>query len=250
MQKFILRALNIRQHEASQVYTLLRIKFILGLASSSFLTGSTTLFLSTNNPALKLPSVYLLVALALLPINFIYNYLDHHYKPVSVLLIVTAFCGVSTAALLGLQYFIKPDDLSFILTAWNVVLYMLVGYAFWGLSSTIFNVRESRRVFSIIGSGDIPSKLLGYVASYFIIPVIGGALHFLALAGILFGMAFFYFYAIRNKIPKSEAHEIHAVMEEKHKNFLLDVFGNKLILYISLLSFIAYLVYLFIDYTF
>lgn len=248
MQNYLLKALNIRTHEANQVYILLKIKFVLGLATSFLVAGSMTLFLSTNSPH-QLPSVYLLIALLLLPINFVYNYLDHHYKPVSVLLIITAFSGVSTAVLFATQTVLELSFLAFIFTAWNLVLYMLVGYAFWGLSSTVFNVRESRRVFAIIGAGDIPSKLLGYLLSSFIIPVIG-ALNFLGISVVLFAICYVYFVIIKNEIPKSEVYEHHAVLEEKHKNFLLDIFGNKLILFISLLSFIAYLVHLFIDYTF
>ena len=248
MQNYLLKVLNIRTHEVNQVYVLLKIKFVLGLATSFMVAGSMTLFLTTNSPH-QLPSIYLLIALLLLPINFVYNYLDHHYKPAKVLLIVTAFCGVSTAALFATQNVLELSFLSFIFTDWNLVLYMLVGYAFWGLSSTVFNVRESRRVFAIIGAGDIPSKLLGYLLSSFIIPVIG-ALNFLGLSVILFAFCYGYFVYIKNKIPQSEIHEHHAVLEEKHKNFLLDIFGNQLILFISLLSFIAYLVHLFIDYTF
>ncbi len=248
MKEYLLKTLNIRSNEAAHVYTLLKIKFVLGLATSFLVVGSMTLFLSTNSPH-QLPSIYLLVALLLLPINYIYNYLDHHYKPVSVLLIITAFCSISTAILLATNYILKDSDLAFLITAWNVILYMLVGYAFWGLSSTIFNVRESRRLFAIIGAGDIPSKLLGYLASSLIIPIIG-AFYFLEISVILFAFCYAYFIYIKSEIPKSEIHEVHAVLEEKHKNFLLDIFGNKLILYISLLSFIAYLVYLFIDYTF
>ena len=50
-----------------------------------------------------------------------------------------------------------------LLVAWNIVVYMLIGYGFWGMASLLFDVRESRRVFSVIGAGDLPAKLLGYL---------------------------------------------------------------------------------------
>src|SRR5205823_14887974 len=60
-----------------------------------------------------------------------------------------------------------------LLAAWNIIIYMLVGYAFWGLTALLFNVRESKRLFSLVGAGDIPAKMLGYLSVTLLVPFMG-----------------------------------------------------------------------------
>jgi ATP/ADP translocase len=132
---------------------------------------------------------------------------------------------------------------------------MITGYAFWGLVSLLYNIRESKRVFSIVGSGDIPAKLVGYSVAYLAIPIIGTS-NLIWLAIISLGIGFVLFDNVIRKKRwehiKHKGHETHhhEVLNLKKKDFVAFFFKNELIFAISLLSLISYNVFNLIDYTF
>ncbi|OOY40328.1 hypothetical protein BOV90_04435 [Solemya velum gill symbiont] len=53
------------------------------------------------------------------------------------------------------------------------MIYLLANLEFWGLSATLFDVRQSKRLFGLISAGDVPAKLLGYLSASLFAPVIG-----------------------------------------------------------------------------
>lgn len=68
---------------------------------------------------------------------------------------------------------LQQASLIFMLMAFHRVLYTLNSLEFWGLSALAFNLRQSKRVFPLIGAGDIPAKLLGYLAVTAVVPYTG-----------------------------------------------------------------------------
>jgi hypothetical protein len=134
---------------------------------------------------------------------------------------------------------------------------MLVGYAFWGLSSLMFNVRESKRVFSIVGAGDIPAKMIGYLSVSILVKFIG-AVNLLWISIIAFLAALTYIRYIGDDIKKAShhVHHLHEHHTKHHKHHLsfIDVmrrlFQSKLVFFIALSSLITYIVFAFVDFTF
>jgi ATP:ADP antiporter, AAA family len=253
MKERIYNTLNIKASESKQVFDLLSVQFFLGLATALLNIISFTLFIYTFSVNV-LPQVYLTIAVVLVVLNFFYEKLEHKLSPLQLLQIVI---GISIAILVaswtGLTFGVKTDFI-FILMVANTIIYMLTGYAYWGLVSLLFNVRESRRVFSIVGSGDIPAKLIGYMVAPFLIPLIG--LPNLVWVAILsLGASLFLFNKVIRKkswdhIRKSHGHETHEVHTAKKQDIVSFFFKNKLIFTISLLSVLSYNVFILIDYTF
>ncbi len=151
----------------------------------------------------------------------------------------------------------NTHEFIFVLLVSNTVIYMITGYAYWGLVSLLFNVRESRRVFSIVGSGDIPAKLIGYLLSPLLIPLIGlPNLVWLSIAALVVSLVLF------NRIVKKPewVHILKKTAQDKHEedehaghkneNIINFFFNNRLIFVISLLSILSYNVFVLIDYTF
>lgn len=256
MKERIYRTLNIKMSESNQVFDLLTVQFFIGLANALINIIAFTLFVY-HFEVHYLAEVYLVTAVALMILNRVYEYLEHKYSPLTLLRIVIAF---SVAVLLflwvGLTFFDKSTYIFSLLVS-SVLLYMLTGYAFWGLVSLLFNVRESRRVFSIVGSGDIPAKLIGYIAAPLLIPIVGMnnvlwlAIIAMATGYILFGKF------IKKKswnIIKAKSQHDHEQHHHAHisgkKGFVSFFFQNKLIFAISLLSILSYNVFILIDYTF
>src|SRR6185369_10624962 len=52
----------------------------------------------------------------------------------------------------------------FLMFSWYYVIYLLTNLEFWGLAALQFDIRQSKRLFGMIGAGDIPAKLIGYSA--------------------------------------------------------------------------------------
>jgi ATP/ADP translocase len=254
MKERLYRALNIRNSESSQVFDLLTVQFFIGLANALVSIVAFTLFIY-NFQIHSLPLVYLSIAGVLMLLNILYEKLEHRFSPLQLLKYVLSFGLVLLVGLwMGLTIGHK-DNFIFMLLVSSVLIYMVTGYAYWGLVSLLFNVRESRRIFSIVGAGDIPAKLIGYILAPLLIPLLG-INNLLWLAIFSFGLGLVLFTrCIRKKnweMIKSRSHEHHHHNETPVKkfDFINFFFKNKLIFIISLLSILSYNVFVLIDFTF
>src|ERR687887_784882 len=82
--------------------------------------------------------------------------------------------------------------LAFGLLCWLRVLMVLTNLVFWGLAERLFNVRQGKRLFSLIGSGELAASILGGFATPLVVPVLGthnlllgSALSLIACLGLL-----------------------------------------------------------------
>jgi ATP/ADP translocase/SOS response regulatory protein OraA/RecX len=241
------------------VFDLLKIQLFIGIAHSFTNIAAFTYFIYKFSID-GLPYAYLAVAGALLFMNIFYEKMERSFSPLKLLKLIVLI----SAAVLFLFWtgFLLWNDTTiiFLLLVWSVLFYMITGYAYWGLVSLLFNVRESKRVFSIVGAGDIPAKLIGYLSAQFLIPLIG-LNHLLAFALVSLG---FGLYLIGDLIKKEKAGRFHVkhhahghahIHEQTNqpKAFSLKnnfFFKHKLIFTISLLSLLCYNVFNLIDFTF
>lgn len=256
MKQRLYNALNIKPSESSQVFDLLSVQFFMGLANAFLNIVAFTLFIYEFNIK-RLPWVYLAVALLLIVLNFFYEKLEHKFSPPFVLkTVIGGAIGLLAMLWIGLS-FGNTHEFIFVLLVCNTAIYMVTGYAFWGLVALLFNVRESRRVFSVVGSGDIPSKFIGYLASPLLIPIIGlPNLVWLAIASLLISLYLFHKKMKKKsweQLLKKTAHAHHHDAHEGshgHQNIVSFFFENRLIFAISVLSVLSYNVFVLIDYTF
>jgi AAA family ATP:ADP antiporter len=254
MLKRILLLLNIKPSEANLVKDLFFVQFALGVATAFLYTASLTLFLSAfsiNN----LPKVFIVSAMLILMFNKAYAYFEKKYEASGLLQLVVVFSMVSTVIFWVFLKLYSHHWLILLLAAWNALVYMLIGYAFWGMSALLFNVRESKRVFSIVGSGDIPAKMLGYL-------FVSVLVHFTDIINLLWipVASLFCCYFLIKKLQKRvhlHGHAAHATPLNEHTTdqgsvgrMIVRMFHSKLVLLISLVSLIAYIIFLFVDFTF
>ncbi|GAB3530026.1 hypothetical protein GCM10027443_10090 [Pontibacter brevis] len=134
-----------------------------------------------------------------------------------------------------------------------MVVYMLVGYAFWGMTAIMFNVRESKRLFSIVGAGDIPAKMLGYFSVTALVPLIG-VVNLLWVSVVAFAVVYVLLQMsnYKDKIATDHGTTHHATAHTKSKSHSIigRYFHNRLIFSIALWSLLAYTIYSIIDFTF
>jgi ATP/ADP translocase len=256
MNDRIYRALNIKPAESGRVFDLLSVQFFIGLANALVTIIAYSLFVY-NIPIQYLPYAYLAIGLMIMVMNVFYEKLEHKLPPLDLLKYIIGF---TAAALVLLWFGLSTGHQStfiFILLVFSVLIYMVTGYAFWGLVSLLFNVRESRRVFSVVGAGDIPAKLVGYMITPLLIPLIG-LTNILWLAVLCFAYALILFHRktqkesweqIRHKgHDAAHAHDDHEALPQH--SLIRFFFDNRLIFAISLLSLISYNVFVLVDFTF
>jgi hypothetical protein len=257
MKQKLYNVLNIKASESKYVFDLLSIQLAIGVANALINIVSFTYFIHHFGVS-SISYAYLMVAAFLLLLNIGYEKLEQRLSPLHLLRAVIAISGVVLLLFwFGLLTWDK-STMIFSLLVWTTLFYMVTGYAYWGLVSLLFNIRESKRVFAIVGSGDIPAKLIGYVSAPLLIPILGLDNLLLLAIGSL-GVGFFLLNRLihRKRWQRIEDRVHHVFVHHNrthhaggHHTFLDFFLKNKLIFFISLLSLLSYNVFNLIDYTF
>lgn len=251
-----MRLLNIKLSESKYVFDLLSIQLFMGIANSFINIVSFTFFIHHFSVS-SISYAYLVIACVLLLLNLGYEKLEKKLSPLHLLRAVIVISAIVLLFLwTGLLMWDK-NTMIFLLLVWGTLFYMLTGYAYWGIASLLFNIRESKRVFAIVGSGDIPAKLIGYVSAPLLIPIMGLE-NLLLLSVISLGVGFVLLTRlIHKKRWEGIGRKLHSVNHHSHPHahkpsgaLFSFFFKHKLIFTISVLSLLSYNVFNLIDYTF
>ncbi|SMB98302.1 putative transcriptional regulator, Crp/Fnr family [Hymenobacter roseosalivarius DSM 11622] len=154
--------IGVRATEVKTVWLFFLHNFLLGIGTILVYVSANVILLE-NNPERNLPLAYGLAALAMMGAGKAYTYFEHRLPlqrlAVRVLLAVVAFTGViSVLVAVG-----SSVAAAVAIMAGYRVIYLLTNLEFWGVSAVVFDVRQSKRLFGLIGSGDMPAKALGAI---------------------------------------------------------------------------------------
>jgi len=242
MKNRLLQLFNIRTDEAVLVTNLFGLQFFQGVGVAIFNSVVLALFIK-HFDALGLPKVYLFSAFLLLLTGFIYSKVEHSLNMKQLVPVIILFVA-ATILLLSVQYAHTDSNwFLFAMLCWYYVIYLLTNLEFWGLAALQFDIRQSKRLFAMIGAGDIPAKLIGYS----LVPVLVklfSAENTLALSGVTI-LASLIFYFRLKKLGKMNVHvehehtHAHTRATESISNIIKSFFGNRMIAFVALLSFIV-----------
>ncbi|WBO83951.1 cyclic nucleotide-binding domain-containing protein [Hymenobacter yonginensis] len=198
------RLLGIRTPEATTVWLFFLHHFLLG-AGTMLVYVTASVVLLESHPDHSLPLSYLVAALALVLVGRAYARLEHRlslrYLAVWVLVAVLLLTG-GVAALLLLGHSLAAV---LALVVGYRLIYLLTNLEFWGLSALVFDVRQSKRLFSLISAGDLPAKALGAVLATTVYAHAQLTL-LLATALLLYASTFFTLRAILRRHPLHARH--------------------------------------------
>ena len=188
---YLHRLFGIKNSETRTVALFMLHNFLLGIGSILVYVAANVLLLE-HDPSHSLPKGYIFGALAMMAVGKIYTHFEHHYLlkqlAVRVLLAVVALTGI-----LGVLVVLGHSVAAAVaVMAGYRVIYLLTNLEFWGVSAVVFDVRQSKRLFSVISSGDMPAKALGAILAAILhgnsqLPVLLGV-SFLAYLGALFAL--------------------------------------------------------------
>ncbi len=122
----------------------------------------------------QLPVAFILVAIVAALVSNIYSSLSKSIR-LDQLIISTFF--VSIALLFFFRYFLylkyQQDWFYYALYIWVAIFGVITTSQFWLLANYVFNAREAKRLFGLIGAGGISGGIFGGYLTKFLAPVVG-----------------------------------------------------------------------------
>jgi hypothetical protein len=253
-RRFWLRILNVDQGEWWIVRNLMMLQFLQGAGIAFFFTASFATFLD-QNPVTELPWVMILSALLLWFTGFLYSKAEHKLPITSLTILVTSVMVLSTLVFRLSSYYSNGGYLIYWMLAWFNVLYLLNNLQFWGMATLLFDLRQSKRLFGLISSGDIPAKFVGYTLASLVATYIG-ALNMLYASGLcmLASIPFLIIINRSGKLVVKHSHKdeghIHHHSSNKLAVLIKNFASNKFIRDIALISMLTFISILIIDFGF
>ncbi|QRR00396.1 cyclic nucleotide-binding domain-containing protein [Dyadobacter sandarakinus] len=129
---------------------------------------SANVLLLENHPEYSLPIAYIAAGAAVMLAGKVYEHYEHHLllKRLSLGTMLSSLFMVMVV--MGLLWLGHGIATAIAVMVGYRIIYLLINLEFWGLSALVFDVRQSKRLFSVIGSGDMPAKALGAVLAVLI----------------------------------------------------------------------------------
>ena len=246
MRKDFYSIFNIEQDEKNSVSLFLLQSVFLGIFYGAFDVGAHALFLN-EYPASMIPKAYVISGLVGIILTSLYARLQSKYKFSNVAILNLVFISISTAVLRILFHFTESSWLVFLIFIMMGPLNIIALLGFWGAVGRIFSLRQGKRLFGLIDSGQI----FGAILSTFAIPVlisVGFAqkdLLFVSSVSIVCALIVQIITSIKFNLNKQVV--VHV---EKKQNRLFDLLKNRYVLYMSIFVVMSMLTAFFIQFSF
>lgn len=160
-----------RPNEVRPAILLFAHAFFLGLAGVFYQTLSNTVFL-TYYKAADLPYVYMAAVLFSGSAAFLFTKLGARVR---ISLLLAGVLGTMWVAIVLFRAGLSlpdPKPVVLILRMWWEAMYLLSELMFWVLAGRIFDLRQGKRLFGVIGSGNVLAQFCGGLSIPFLSRVI------------------------------------------------------------------------------
>ncbi len=161
------KLLNLRQGEGRPVFLLILFSFFMGMALSYYFTASNAIFIRHFAPRMISLS-YIVSGIAVYLTWLLLTRIDKRLSLRSRFIVKFILVLVSVIAISAGTWLYDSGMMAFILFTFVRVLVYITLITFWGLAGSLFNLRQGKRIFGLIGTGESISVILGY----FSVPVL------------------------------------------------------------------------------
>lgn len=240
---------NIRQGEGRPLALLLIHSFLLGLTTVFYDTGASALFLAEFD-AEMLPYVYLGSAVVVTIVGVVYSKFETSTS-LSRLLTGNLFFLILSVVLFRVLLASTGSKWPIMVVfIWLEVLAVLTSLEFGSLAGQLFNVRQGKRLFGLIGAGEVCAAIIGGLVAAGIVPLVGVANLLLFSAAALAGCLI-----IMRHIVASFPEAMNQMEEEQDREpeeyaGIKELLKDKYLSLIMAISAISVLGYYFIDFAF
>ena len=245
--------LNLRPGEEKSASLMLLHSFFMGIATVFFETAASAFFLAQFD-ATALPFVYLAAAAASISTGLTYTHLKDRlaFTPLMVGTLGLLFVLVCLMRL-GLSAF-QASWLVFSMMVAYRLISILTDLEFWAVAARLYDVQQSKRLFSLIGSGEVTARILGAFSVPLLVMWLGVAnLLWISAAGLL--LCALILSAIVRSFPEVRGQSTETVSsgEEtrpRKKQSIGPIWRNRYFKLVFLLAFCAVLGKYFVDFAF
>lgn len=244
--------LNLRKGEERIVVLLLVFSFFQYFSVAIFFIAASAIFL-TEHPITSLPYVFVITAVAMLLIGGLFSFIEKRFSA-QKMIIVESLMILMIILLFRIGFLSEQISwLGYGLIVWHRIMADYVGDAFNRLALMLFDVRQSKRLFGLISSSEIPANILGYLAASFLVPLIGTAnLLWVSSAGLLVSFVFLLMIVSgkQNFIGDESIEERTESLTRLEQTLLQKVFHSNFIFSLSMTVFFSVIAFTFIEFAF
>jgi HEAT repeat protein len=243
------RLFDLKTGEGRSVALMLGHSFAMGAATVFFETAASALFLARFGSG-ALPYVYVVAALLNTGTGLLYARIQDRV-PFSRLMTGTLwFLLVSVAALrvgLGLT---GAAWLLFLLLVWYRALSILTDLEYWAVAARLYDVRQAKRLFGVIGSGEVVARIAGSFAVPLVVGAFGVASLVLLSAAALGACLVLAAFVLRLIPPAPDARTAKGAAASAPRPGLAGLLRSGYLRVIILLAFFGVLAKYLVDYAF
>lgn len=156
-------ALDLRPGEHAIVSAVLVHSLFEGFAVSLVLTAAQSLFLQTQSIG-NLPWVYIAGGIAAFALNWVYSKLEHRVSMARLLKLSVVLLLIPVLLFRFVLVTFDPAIGAFGLLAWYLVMFAAIDARYWELNSVLFDVRQGKRLFGLLGVGESTAKVIGFLS--------------------------------------------------------------------------------------
>ena len=223
--------------------------FLNGIALTFFETTANTLFLMHYSTS-QLPYVYILTALFSVIAGFYYSKLEEKLS-IETLLKITMLFVLFIVLFFLLFINFSDSKLAYMgIMVMKDMIWMFAGMEFGILSGLMFNIRQGKRLFGLLMSGEILAGIIGGLSVGFLLEYID-TINLLFISSITLIISFVLLLKILNKFSetfKADAKNKEVSKEKDTSAFSL--FKNRYYVLFFSISMLAFFIFYFIDYVF
>jgi len=242
--------LDIRPGEGPSTSLMLLHSFFTGASTVFFETAASALFLAHYDAAF-LPYVYLLAAIVSIVAGLGYTRAKEQvaFAPLMTGTLVLML-GMTCVLRLGLGLG-EAGWLIFAMMIAYRLLSMLTDLEFWAVAARLYDVRQSKRLFGLVGSGEVAARVVGSFSVPLLVSVLG-VLNLLWISAFGIGACLALLVLILNRFPDvgSRGGEEAEAGESRKRRAMRSLWSSSYLKAIFILSFFAVLGKYFVDFAF
>ena len=177
-KQWFVKLFNLRPDESKPVLFMMTFSFFVGLSMTFYFAAANAIFLKHFQPAM-IPVSFMVSGVLIYLAWWFFSRIDRWLSFTTQILAKMAFLFITVLAISIGVWIFNSSWFIFILYTWIRILVYISLVSFWGLAGKLFNIRQGKRIFGLIGTGEVISIIIGY----FSVPII---LRFIKAADLLF----------------------------------------------------------------
>jgi hypothetical protein len=182
----IIAGLGVRADEVGRLRAVMVSSFLLGVSLVLYYSASNAIFL-THDGIQKLPYVYIVNGFLVIAFGVGIAFLGYHVTFRTQTLTVNFVLAVTILLLWAGVRTSESHAVIFVMMAWFRLLFIYTTLGLWELASRLFDIRQGKRLFSLVGLGVMLAAVVGGVLTPAIVAAVG-TVNLLLLSAMFLGL--------------------------------------------------------------